>query len=91
LHKVLPCHITCHTKYYLVKWHFFWNAVRNGEVTVLKVDTLHHGADYLMKGLLVKPLNGSARLIKDGKQQTSQVVLLDLLLGIVWLLLFVIF
>jgi hypothetical protein len=41
--------------------------------------------------LLMKPLNGSARLIKDGKQQTSQVVLLDLLLGIVWLLLFVIF
>jgi hypothetical protein len=39
----------------------------------------------------VKPLNGSARLIKDGKQQTSQVVLLDLLLGIVWLLIFVIF
>jgi hypothetical protein len=28
--------ITCHTKYYLVKWHFFWNAIRNGEVTVLK-------------------------------------------------------
>jgi hypothetical protein len=59
---------------------------------VLKVDTLHQGADYLTKGLaLVKPLNGSARLIKDGKQQTSRVVLLDLLLSIVWLLLFVIF
>jgi hypothetical protein len=41
--------------------------------------------------LLVKPLNGPARLIKDGKQQTSRVVLLDLLLSIVWLLLFVIF
>jgi hypothetical protein len=33
--------ITRCTKYYLVKWHFFWNAVRNGEVTVLKVNTLH--------------------------------------------------
>jgi hypothetical protein len=45
--------ITNHTKYYLVKWqwHFFWNAVWNGEVTVLKVDTLHQGLDYLTKGL----------------------------------------
>jgi hypothetical protein len=41
--------------------------------------------------LLVKLLNRSARSIKDGKQQTSQVISLDLLLGIVWLLLFVIF
>jgi hypothetical protein len=30
--------ITHCTKYYLVKWHFFWNAIRNGEVTVLKVN-----------------------------------------------------
>jgi hypothetical protein len=43
--------ITCRTKYYLVKWHFFWNAVCNGEVTILKVDTLRQGADYLTKGL----------------------------------------
>jgi hypothetical protein len=44
-------HITHRTKYYLVKWHFFWNAVHNGEVTVLKVDMLRQGADYLTKGL----------------------------------------
>jgi hypothetical protein len=31
--------------------------------------------------LLMKPLKGSARLIKDGKQQTSWVILLDLLFG----------
>jgi hypothetical protein len=43
--------ITCRTKYYLVKWDFFWNAVQNGEVTVLKVDTLHQGVDYLTNGL----------------------------------------
>jgi hypothetical protein len=43
--------ITHCTKYYLVKWHFFWNAVRNGEVTVLNIDMLHQGADYLTKGL----------------------------------------
>jgi hypothetical protein len=28
--------ITHHTKYYHAKWHFFWNVVCNGEVTVLK-------------------------------------------------------
>jgi hypothetical protein len=44
-------HIIHRTKNYLVKWHCFWNAVRNGEVTVLKVDTLRQGADYLTKGL----------------------------------------
>jgi hypothetical protein len=32
----------------------------------------------------LKPLTGFTRLIKDGKQQTSRVVLLDLLLVIVW-------
>jgi hypothetical protein len=41
--------------------------------------------------LLVKPLNGSARLIKDGNKQTSQLVSLDMMLSIIWLLLFVIF
>jgi hypothetical protein len=42
-------------KYYLVKWHFFWNAVWNGEVTgPKKVDRLcclHQGVDYLTEGL----------------------------------------
>jgi hypothetical protein len=78
--------ITRCTKYYLVKWHFFWNAVRFSRlIRCLRKRIISR------KDLLVKPLNGSERLTKDGKLQTSQVVLLDLLLGIVWLLLFVIF
>ena len=43
--------ITRRTKYYLVKWHFFWNAVNTGEVTVHKIETTHQRADYLTKGL----------------------------------------
>jgi hypothetical protein len=39
------------TTYYIVKWHYFWNAVQNGEVAVFKIDTLHQGVDYLRKGL----------------------------------------
>jgi hypothetical protein len=74
LRTTMELTFTHSTKYYIVKWHYFWNAAQNGKVAILKVDTLHQGVDYLRKDLLVKPLNGSARLIKDGKQQTSRMV-----------------
>lgn len=43
--------ITNRTKYFLVKWHFFWSHVQNGEVVVMKIDTTEQWADYLTKGL----------------------------------------
>ena len=43
--------ITNRTKYFLVKWHFFWSHVQSGEVVVLKIDTKEQWADYLTKGL----------------------------------------
>ena len=43
--------ITNRTKYFLVKWHFFWSHVNNGEVVVSKIDTKEQWADYLTKGL----------------------------------------
>jgi hypothetical protein len=43
--------ITNRTKYFLVKWHFFWHHVRNGDVEVLKIATTEQLADYLTKGL----------------------------------------
>jgi Reverse transcriptase (RNA-dependent DNA polymerase) len=43
--------ITNRTKYFLVKWHFFWSHVNTGEVVVLKIDTKEQWADYLTKGL----------------------------------------
>jgi len=45
--------ITNHTKYYLVKWHWFWAHVQgsNGHVTILKVASADQLADFLTKGL----------------------------------------
>jgi hypothetical protein len=41
---------------FLVKWHFFWHHVCNGEVKVLKIATTDQLADYLTKGLNRKVL-----------------------------------
>ena len=43
--------ITNRTKYFLVKWHFFWSHVQSGEIDILKIDTKEQWADYLTKGL----------------------------------------
>ena len=43
--------ITNRTKYFLVKFHWFWHHVTNGEIEVFKVDTTEQIADYLTKGL----------------------------------------
>ena len=43
--------ITNRTKYFLVKWHFFWSHVTNGDVVILKIGTKEQLADYLTKGL----------------------------------------
>ena len=43
--------ITNRTKYFLVKWHFFWHHVTNVDVQVLTVATTDQFADHLTKGL----------------------------------------
>ena len=43
--------ITNRTKYFQVKWHFFWAQVRDGTVHIVKVDTKEQWADILTKGL----------------------------------------
>jgi hypothetical protein len=43
--------ITNRTKYFQVKWHFFWHHVQTGDVEVLKICTTEQLADYLTKGL----------------------------------------
>ena len=43
--------ITNRTKYFLVKWHFFWGHVRDGSIDIQKIDTQNQRADYLTKGL----------------------------------------
>jgi len=44
--------LTSRTRHYAVKWHFFWDHVRNGDVNVIKVATVDQCADYLTKGLV---------------------------------------
>jgi hypothetical protein len=45
--------ITNRTKYYCVKWHWFWSHVNDKDknISIVKVDTLQQRADYLTKGL----------------------------------------
>jgi hypothetical protein len=43
--------ITNRTKYFQVKWHFFWQHVHDGTVAIVKVDTQEQRADFLTKGL----------------------------------------
>ena len=44
--------ITSRTRHYAVKWHFFWEHVRDGTIVVVKVPTDDQCADYLTKGLV---------------------------------------
>ena len=43
--------LTSRTKYFQVKWHFFWSHVKDGKVTVKRIDSASQLADYLTKGL----------------------------------------
>ena len=42
---------TARTKYFNVKWHFFWQHVRDGTIAVERIATTDQLADYLTKGL----------------------------------------
>ena len=56
--------ITARTKYFLVKWHFFWAHVKNGEVELFKIDTKLQRADYLTKGLPRKTFETIRELVQ---------------------------
>lgn len=43
--------LTSRTKYFHVKWHFFWDKVKQQIVRPMRVDTNEQKADYLTKGL----------------------------------------
>ena len=45
--------LTARTRYFLVKYHFFWGWYKDNEdtVAIVKVDTKEQRADYLTKGL----------------------------------------
>ena len=54
--------ITSRTRHYAVKWHFFWEHVRNGTIEVVKVPTADQCADYLTKGLVREVFERCRRL-----------------------------
>jgi len=41
--------ITSRTRYFQVKWHFFWDIVKRGEIKVLYIPTDLQKADFLTK------------------------------------------
>jgi hypothetical protein len=45
--------ITNRTKYYCVKWHWFWSHVNDAskKISIVKIDTIQQRGDYLTKGL----------------------------------------
>jgi hypothetical protein len=59
-------HITKQTKYFLVKWHFFWHHLCNGDVKVLKIATTDQLAGYLTKGLNREVFEQFESLLKVG-------------------------
>ena len=46
--------ISACTEYFQAYWHFFWKAVNDQEVTVVKIDTKDQQANFLTKGLTCK-------------------------------------
>ena len=43
--------ITSRTRHYNVKWHFFCDQIRNGNVNIIRIPSAEQCADYLTKGL----------------------------------------
>ncbi|KAI2500827.1 hypothetical protein MHU86_13613 [Fragilaria crotonensis] len=56
--------ITNRTKYFQVKWHFFWAHVRDGTIAIIKVDTQEQWADMLTKGLNRESFERVRRLVQ---------------------------
>ncbi len=56
--------ITNRTKYFQVKWHFFWQQVHNGTVAIVKVDTQEQWANFLTKGLNRESFKGVHKLVQ---------------------------
>ena len=53
--------VTNRTRYYAVKWHWFWDAVRTGKVQIAPIATSEQAADYLTKGLVKEPFESNRR------------------------------
>ena len=56
--------ITSRTKYFNVKWHFFWQHVKDGTIAIEKISTTDQLADYLTKGLTREILERIRRMVQ---------------------------
>jgi hypothetical protein len=52
-------HLTSRTKYFLVKWHFFWSHVKSGDIKISKVETKLQDADFQTKALPREPFEAN--------------------------------
>ena len=53
--------VTNRTRYYAVKWHWFWDAHRLGKFKVAPVNTNEQDGDYLTKGLAQQPFENNRK------------------------------
>ena len=56
--------VTSRTRYFITKWHFFWEHVNSGLIVIKKVETENQGADYLTKGLPKDSYERNRKLIQ---------------------------
>jgi hypothetical protein len=52
-------HLTSRTKYFLVKWHFFWSHVNSGDIKISKIETKKQNADFATKALPREPFEAN--------------------------------
>ena len=55
---------TNRTKYYHIKWHWFWDSVRRGLVSIKAISTKDQRADYLTKGLVRETFERIRKLVQ---------------------------
>ena len=56
--------ITTRTRWYLNKWHWFWQHVNNGTVSILEIDTSNQDADYFTKALPADTFEANRRRVQ---------------------------
>ena len=56
--------ITNRTRYYLTKWHWFWEQYRNKEFAITKCPTAEQQADYLTKPLALPEFRNNRSLVQ---------------------------
>ena len=56
--------LTSRSKHFSVKYHHFWESVKNGSIKVEKIDTKEQNADYLTKGLPHETYHANRRRVQ---------------------------